>query len=179
VTTSRTLILNLLAAIVLSPGLCAAAQQPAAHATAHFSFPVAAPLAQAAPLFGPQGERAWSGDDWDPHFLFPAPPSDVEGAVFTIQHGEHQAVWVNTRFDLAGGRMQYVYVLPELLTCTIDVALHPAGASRTEVDITYTRTALSAQANEHVRALSQHDSEQGPEWEHAIAAYLEKHKGQH
>ena len=177
--TARTLLLHLLAASLLTPALGAVGQEPSAHATAQFSFVVAAPLAQAAPLFGAQGERAWSGDEWDPHFLFPAPARDVEGEVFTIQHGEHQAVWVNTRLDLAGGHMQYVYFLPGLMTCTIDVALHAVDATHTRAEVAYSRTALSPQANEHVRALSKHDTEQGPDWEHAIAAYLAKQKAQH
>ena len=59
--------------------------------------------ARAAPLFGPQGERAWAGEDWNPQFVFPTPARDIEGAVFTVRHGEHTAVWVNTVFDARSG----------------------------------------------------------------------------
>jgi hypothetical protein len=48
---------------------------------------VHAPFAKAAPLFGPEGERAWAGKHWNPEFIHPQPARDVEGAVFTIQHG--------------------------------------------------------------------------------------------
>jgi hypothetical protein len=146
--------------------------QRLAHLSSSFSFTVNAPLRQAAPLFGPEGERVWAGGDWNPQFVFPTPAHDVEGAVFTVQHGEHTSVWVNTIFDLERGRMQYVYVLADLLATTIDVRLHPVDAQHTKVDVTYTRTALRPEANEHVAAMSAHDGKQGPEWESKINAYL-------
>jgi hypothetical protein len=66
---------------------------------------------------------------------------DVQGSVFTIQHGPHTAVWINTLFDLPGGRMQYVYVIPEKLATTIDVSLHAIDPTHTAVHVTYIRTA--------------------------------------
>jgi hypothetical protein len=162
---------------LLAFSLCAAAQAPAAakrvaHVSNSFSFTVPASLHDAAPLFGPAGERAWAGTEWDPQFLFPSPAKDVEGAVFTVQHGEHRSVWVNTRFDLEAGHMQYVAVLPDLLVSTIDVALHPIDATHTRVDVNYVRTALRPGANEHVVAMGRHDRAQGPEWEQSIRTYL-------
>ncbi len=79
------------------------APQSLAHVSNSFAFTVNAAMRDAAPLFGPEGERVWAGDDWDPQFVFPIPAQDVEGAVFTIRHGEHTAVWVNTLFDVRGG----------------------------------------------------------------------------
>src|SRR3954467_15556262 len=116
--------------------------QPAAHVTNSFTFNVNAPLREAAPLFGPEGERAWAGDEWNPRFVFPVPARDVEGAVFTLRHGEHTAVWVNTVFDLNVGRMHDGYVLGDLLVTTIDVRLHVADPGHTRADVTYVRTAL-------------------------------------
>lgn len=149
--------------------------QPLAHVSSTFSLTVNAPMPETAPLFGPEGERAWAGEDWDPKFLFPAPGGDVEGAVFTVKHGEHTAVWVNTIFDPAAGRMQYVYVLGNLMATTVDVRLHSLDAQHTKVSVTYTRTALTPEANDHVAAMSRHDAKQGPEWERSINAYL-KHQ---
>src|SRR5215471_5820634 len=73
------------------------------HVTNSFDFEVAAPFARVAPLFGPEAERAWAGEYWNPVFLYPQPGKDVQGAVFTIEHGAHTAVWINTLFDLPGG----------------------------------------------------------------------------
>lgn len=171
----------LVALMICSPFL--PAQKPEAHVTepqslAHvsnsFAFTVNAAVPDAAPLFGPEGERVWAGDDWDPQFVFPVPARDVEGAVFTVRHGEHSAVWVNTLFDVANGRMQYVYVLADLLATTIDVRLHAIGATRTKVDVTYVRTALRPEASEHAVMMGKYDSEQGPVWESKINAYLER-----
>jgi hypothetical protein len=148
--------------------------QPVAHVSNNFTFTVNAPFREAAPLFGPEGERAWAGEDWNPQFVFPLPARDVEGAVFTLRHGEHTAVWVNTVFDLSAGRMQYVYVLGDLLVTTIDVQLHPIDAAHTKVDVTYVRTALRAEANEHVASMGKHDVEQGKLWESDINAYLQR-----
>lgn len=150
----------------------AASSHRLAHVSNSFSFTVNAPMREAAPLFGPEGERVWAGEEWNPQFAFPAPAKDVEGAVFTVQHGEHTAVWVNTLFDVEAGRMQYVYVLADLLATTIDVRVHPADPKHTRVDVTYVRTALRPQANQHVLQLGNHDGEQGPEWETKINAYL-------
>jgi hypothetical protein len=151
--------------------------QPRAHVSNSFGFTINAPMHDAAPLFGPEGERVWAGDDWNPQFVFPTPARDVEGAVFTVRHGEHTAVWVNTLFDLEGGHMQYVYVLADLLTTTIDVRLHPIDAAHTRVDVTYARTALRPGADEHVLSLGKHDSEQGNEWADGINAYLQRQTG--
>jgi hypothetical protein len=63
--------------------------QPLAHVSSSFAFTVNAAMRDAAPLFGPEGERVWAGADRDPQFVFPVPAQDVEGAVFTIRHGEH------------------------------------------------------------------------------------------
>lgn len=150
----------------------AMATQPLAHLTSTFSFTVNAPMHDAAPLFGPEGERSWAGDDWNPQFVFPHPARDIEGAIFTVQHGDHTAVWINTIFNLEDGHMQYVYVLSGLLVTTIDVRLRSLDAQRTKVDVTYTRTALRPEANSHVAAMSKQDSMQGPEWERSIEHYL-------
>src|SRR5882757_9233337 len=142
--------MTLLALMLIVPMTCApfllaqqpegpvrVSQQSTTHVSNSFAFTVEAPLKDAAPLFGPDGERVWAGDDWNPQFVFPVPARDVEGAVFTVRHGEQTAVWVNTLFDLKSGRMQYVYVLTDLLATTIDVRLHSIDAGHTKVDVTY------------------------------------------
>jgi len=137
-----------------------------------FEFVVEAPMERAAPLFGPEGERCWAGERWDPKFVYPQPVKDEEGAVFTVLHGGQKSVWVNTVFDLAGGRMHYVAMVPEAMVSTIDVRLRAAGTKATRVEVNYVRTALDAELNEHVTALGAQDRESGPEWAKAIAGCL-------
>ncbi len=149
-----------------------------AHVSNSFHFVVHAPMAEAAPLFGPNGERGWAGQHWDPVFLYPQPGKDVQGAVFTVQHGPHTSAWVNTVFDLADGRMQYVSFIPGVVVSTIDVRLTAVDSSTTSVDVTYLRTALDTSANDDVEGLGRNDRESGPHWEQAIEAWLKEHHGQ-
>lgn len=114
--------------VFVAVGECVCAQDrkeqpPPVHVRNGFQFTVAAPIRKLAPLFGPDGERCWSGPEWNPEFLHPHPGKDIEGAVFTVQHGQHTSIWVNTRFDLNLGRMQYVSFVPEVLVSTVDVQL--------------------------------------------------------
>ena len=71
-------------------GTTKAADLPA-HVSNSFQFVVRTPLYRAAALFGPEGERCWAGRHWNPEFLYPQPGKDVQGAVFTIQHGPTRA----------------------------------------------------------------------------------------
>jgi hypothetical protein len=143
-----------------------------AHVRNSFQFVVRAPLLRTAALFGPEGERCWAGQHWNPEFLFPQSGKDVQGAVFTVQHGPHKSVWVNTIFDSAGGRMQYVSFIPEALVSTVDVRLSALGAASTSVEVTYVRTALKIEANEDVEAMGKSDAQSGPDWQQAIEKCL-------
>ena len=59
------------------------AQSPAPHllrTQTAFDIVVHLPYAEAAPLFGPEGERPWAGKHWNPQFLYPQPAHDEQGA---------------------------------------------------------------------------------------------------
>lgn len=146
--------------------------KPLLHLSTSFDFVVRAPFAKAAPLFGPEGERAWAGKHWNPEFLHPQPARDVEGAVFTIQHGPNKAVWVNTLLDLDARHFQYVYFLPDLMVTVIDVHFKQEGVNSTRVHVVYARTARTPRGNEHVIAMSEGDKTAGSEWVQAINGYL-------
>jgi hypothetical protein len=158
----------------------ASGQVPAApaHASNSFHFLVHAPLSSAAPLFGPDGERSWAGDEWNPQFLYPQKGKDIQGAVFTVQHGQHKSVWINTLFDVAAGRMQYVSFVADVMVSTVDVRLTSVDPLTTSVDVTYVRTALDASAEEEVQALGQSDRQKGSHWQDAIETYVreQRHK---
>jgi hypothetical protein len=151
-----------------------------AHVSNSFHFVVPASLSRSAAFFGPEGERCWAGEHWNPVFLYPQPAKDVEGAVFTAQHGPHKSVWVNTLFDTVGGRMQYVSFIPDALVFTVDMRLSTLTPSTTKVEVTYVRTALDVAANEDVLALGRRDAGNGPEWQKAIEGCLAaEHKNEH
>ena len=92
--------------------------------------------------------------------------------MFTIQRGPHKSVWVNTLFDPAAGRMQYVSFIPERLVSLVDVRLTSVNLSSTRVEVSYARTALDPAANDDVEALGQSDSKSGPDWQQAIEKCL-------
>jgi hypothetical protein len=150
------------------------AQEPCMHVETSFDLVLPASYAVVAPLFGPEGERAWAGKHWDPAFIHPLPAKDVEGAVFTIRHGPYNAVWVNTLFDVTGRHYQYVYFLADLMVTVIDVRFNPVGEASTAVHVSYTRTAITSEGNEHVKALSEGDKAAGPDWQKAIEEFLHK-----
>jgi hypothetical protein len=147
---------------------------PVAHVRNEFEFIAHAPYSVTAPLFGPEGERGWAGAQWDPHFLYPQPAVDQQGAVFTVQHGHHRSYWINTALDVEGRHFQYVYVVPEVMTTLIDVHFSELDAENTKVNVVYERTALNPDANQHVREAGSSDSNQGAEWGKAINDYLAK-----
>jgi hypothetical protein len=142
------------------------------HIRADFQFELQAPMERAAKLFGPEGERCWAGQQWNPEFIYPRPAKDTAGAVFTIRHGPHQSLWVNTVFNLPAGRFQYVSFTPDVMVTTVDVKLEAKDPQTSYVTVTYTHTALSSAFNEQVKALATKHSTSGPDWRQAIQSCL-------
>jgi hypothetical protein len=146
------------------------------HTETAFSLVVQLPYAEAVPLFGLEGERAWAGKHWDPQFIYPKPARDVEGAVFTVKHGAFSAVWVNAVFNLEARHLQYVYFIPDLMVTTINVRFKPLDEATTQVNVVYARTALTPDGNEHVFAMTEGDKSAGKDWQQAIDRYLASRK---
>lgn len=142
------------------------------HTEERSAFTANAPMEEVAPLFGADKERVWS-PGWDPHFLHPMPAKDEEGMVFTAAHSHLRSVWVNTEFEAKSGRTQYVYVIPDALVTVITLRLTPEG-DKTQVEVEYDRTALSAEVDAHVRHMAEQDRTAGPEWEKQVNEYLER-----
>jgi hypothetical protein len=94
--------------------------------------------------------------------------------VFKIMHGQHEATWVNTAFDLTVGHIQYAYVLNDAMATLIDIHLMRETAQKTSVTVVYERTALIPEANEHVEHFAKGDEKAGSEWQEAINSYLAK-----
>ncbi|MDP9091071.1 MAG: hypothetical protein M3O26_20340 [Pseudomonadota bacterium] len=140
------------------------------HTREEFDFIASAPLEVAWQLFGAEGERAWA-DDWHPVFVWPTVPADQYGMVFTVAHGYQTAVWVNTCFDRAATRIQYVNFLPHAYVTVITLALRPTGQA-TQVEVVYERTALTPTANETVQRLAANDKALGAHWCRQINQHL-------
>ena len=147
----------------------------AVHVRTEFDLTIHAPYNVAFPLFGPDGERSWAGADWNPQFVYPSSAADIQGTVFTVMHGAHQAVWVNTAFDVEGHHIQYAYFIGDVMVTTINLTFLPLDSADTKVTVVYERTALSIAANEPVQQFGAADRARGADWEKAINAYLQKH----
>ena len=142
-----------------------------AHTEERFAFIANAPMDRVAPLFGAEGERVWA-PDWDPQFVYPIPAADHEGMVFTVAHDHRKSVWVNTEFDAKNGRIQYAYVLPDIMVTLITLRLTPE-ANQTRVEVKYDRTSLSPEADAHVRQTAE-QHHKGADWEKEVNGYLGK-----
>jgi hypothetical protein len=143
---------------------------PVLHTREQFALIANAPFELAWPLFGAHRERDWA-PDWNPSFVWPEKPLDREGMVFSVRRGDQTAIWVNTVFDQAVRRVQYVYLIPDVLVTVITLKLEPNGDS-TNVEVVYERTALAAAANETVRDMAASDRLAGKEWSRQINTYL-------
>lgn len=142
----------------------------ALHTREQFALVADAPFELAWPLFGAHKERAWA-PGWNPSFIWPAAPVDRQGMVFKVGHGDRTATWVNTIFDETARRIQYVYLIPDVLITVITLKLAPNGDS-THVEVVYERTALAEAANEIVREMAANDRVAGREWSRQINTYL-------
>ena len=175
----RGLCLAMAAGVSWMAGTCSAAAQAVSapeekrmHVESTFEVMVHAPYEETAALFGPEGERAWAGEHWDPQFLYPVPARDKQGAVFTISHGGMNAVWVTAQHDLEARHFQYVYFIADVMVTTIDVRFRSVDSRMTAATVTYARTSLSPQGDLHVQAMSDGDRTVGKEWQKAIDGYL-------
>jgi hypothetical protein len=141
------------------------------HTREQFSLTARAPLAITWPLFGAEAERAWA-PGWEPIFVWPETAGDREGMVFRTTHGGRTAVWVNTAMDRNANRIQYVYVIPDVVVTVITLSL-AAHDRMTDVEVVYERTALAAEANQIVQGMAACDRTAGEEWEGQINGYLQ------
>jgi len=137
-----------------------------------FALVADAPFEITWPLFGADKERLWA-PDWDPIFVWPEKAEDREGMVFKIRHEDQTALWVNTALDRTAGRIQYVYLIPDVQVTVITLKVAPIGHS-TNVEVVYERTALAETANAIVKEMAAGDRVAGKEWSQQINAHLRR-----
>ena len=134
------------------------------HETASATLSLAASADRAFPMFGPLGERAWAGPDWNPEILWADGPGDREGMVFR-QRGE---VWVNVRFDAREHVAEYVR-FGELVVTRIRVELTDRGDDTCAANVRYDWIALSEEGN--VEVVKRREA-MTIDWEDAVNAAL-------
>jgi hypothetical protein len=115
-----------------------------------FTLPMT--VAEALPLFTPEGERSWAGADWVPVYALPESAQDdsAPGTVFsTMSHGG-AAIWVVVERRPDG--MRYARVAPGHIAGTIDVTCTPLDDG-TDVRVVYDVTSLGPEGIDFVREL--------------------------
>ena len=112
------------------------------------------PVERAFPLFTPAGVKLWI-EEWDPVFLHPASGATEEGMVFTTGHGGEETIWSCTAFEPAAHHARYVRVTPGSRLGFVDVRCEALAAQRTRVHVAYVYTALSAQGQADLAALTE------------------------
>ncbi|MCX6950710.1 MAG: hypothetical protein NTV51_00755 [Verrucomicrobia bacterium] len=146
----------------------------AAH-THRFTVPL--PLAEAFTLFEPIGEKRWA-EGWMPVFATPDDAVLSDNTVFTrtVHHpGEapRTSIWLITRYDRAGGVIEYRTVVPDLRVSRITVSCREIGEKETAVSVTYRHTSLSEEGTRFLRELTEEKYRASiEEWATAIRAYL-------
>ena len=124
------------------------------------------------PLHGPMTEALWAVG-WEPEMIHPADGALAAGAVFLTRHGGAEAVWVNTAWDPKAGRVEYVHVSQDRDVTELRIRVSGPEQGPTEVEVTYTWTALSPAGNAFVEAQTEEDFLRWTgEWEEEMAHYL-------
>lgn len=113
--------------------------------TGDFVLPLT--LAEAFPLFTPEGERAYV-PGWEPEYLHPAEPSSAAGTVFRTRAEGEETLWLVLEHDPAAGVAVYGRFTPGSRLGTVRVRCVAEGERQTRVTVTYALTATSAHGNE-------------------------------
>jgi hypothetical protein len=132
------------------------------------------PLAQAFPLFTPEGERRWI-KGWIPEYLHPCGvPSAAAGTVFQTHHNNEETHWLVLRCAPADGVAEYVRITPGSRIGVVTVhATERDGA--TEVEVTYKLTSLSDAGTRTLQAITEESyATMLREWEKLIGDALDE-----
>lgn len=104
---------------------------------------VDAPVSQAFMFFTPAGEELWA-EGWQPSYIHPTDGRTEAGMVFTTGQGDELTIWTLADFDRTAHRSRYLRCTPASRTSIVEVRCVALDAGRTEVQVSYTLTALNA-----------------------------------
>jgi hypothetical protein len=155
----------------IATGTTAAAAPPAAPRARTGCFHLDAPLERVFPLFTARGERDWA-PGWDPMILS---GGEGRGSAFETRNHEGRATtWIVVDYRPAEGRASYARLAQGSNIGLVDVVCSAAATGGTDVCVTYTLTALAADAVAFVEAFLEprHYAGMMGEWQAATAAAL-------
>lgn len=137
--------------------------------SARITIPV--PSSDAMRWFTPEGERAWAGPHWDPHYPQPGRIAGP-GAVFTTHTHVHAAATVWVMVDHEPTRVRYTRVTPEVQAGTVTVAVVDSDERSSTVEVTYDLTALSPSGEDALDRFAQGYDAEIRDWRTAIVQAL-------
>ncbi len=124
----------------------------------------------ALPLFTPEGERSWAGDDWDPTYAVePVGDGARPGTVFTTPSTGGDAIWIVV--ERTADSLLYARVVPGRIAGTIGVTLSPEETG-CRVRVTYEITSLGTDGESWIREFEHGYEDFLEHWRHAILASL-------
>lgn len=152
--------------------------EPPVRVTRRYVQRLSTPPERVFPLLCPVREAEWVAG-WDPDLVVSASGVAEADCVFTTRDDAgREAVWVITRHDPAGLRVEMVKVIPGLTVTKLEIALAPTGGTAagggTEATVAYTHTALGEEGRRVVAGYTEavYDAFM-KEWETELNRYLE------
>jgi len=129
-------------------------------------------VADALPLFTPEGERRWAGSSWNPVYAVPGSAADdsAPGTVFTTESDGGAATWIV--LERRDDGLRYARVAPGRIAGTVEVRCAEAGPGETLVTVTYDATSLGPEGRAFVEELSAGYDAFLEHWREAILATL-------
>jgi hypothetical protein len=124
------------------------------------------------PLFDPIREALWA-PRWAPHLI--SGESVEPGLIFSTGDDGARTIWILDQYDPQARFIRYVTVDANELH-EVNIRVIPLDASNCSATVQLRRTALVLSSAQKVRAFGHHAGAQGPHWEAAINAYLDRAK---
>lgn len=128
--------------------------QACQHRVLTHRFELALPVAPCQRLFTPAGEELWV-DGWQPRYVHPADGRTEAGMVFCTGEGEDHTLWCLVDYDTVAHRARYTRVTPGSRSVIVELRCRALSAERSEVQVSYTLTALTPAGAEKVGALDE------------------------
>lgn len=131
-----------------------------------------APIERVMPLLTAARENEWAAM-FQPTILHAGDTPGGRHGVFVTGTMPEETIWTMTDFDAERGHVAYFRTIPRKVAVHIDIRLEPEGPEGCRATVTYTYSALGAEGNARVDAITEEKyREQMVEWEAALNHYL-------
>ena len=115
------------------------------HVVSTHTIYIDAPVDQCQRFFTPAGEELWV-EGWRPTYLQPPDGSTQRGMVFTTGTGSEHTIWILADYGAQPHYARYLRVTPASRCAVVEVLCTPVESGGTSVKVSYSVTALHAEA---------------------------------